>query len=526
MNDSSHLESILKLCADSAPAPWYPSSTNEPNGLGDDDLETCLMLLRQSGLVVQTEPGHGYGRGYVLSPEGVRALRDPSLLKHLGTPVPGGTTPPIILDERGSDASRALRRRLTESRHPLVTYALIALNILVYVIGAGYLGNNLLWRGMSTDAPPRMLDSLHSVGSLRATDLLMGKTEWLRLISYCFVHFGLIHLILNMISLYLVGPLIEGVWGRVRFLAIYLLAALGGSSAAMLFKPVTTWGDAINYAGASGALWGLMGSLAVWIVLNWKLLHPNVLNWAWLTSTAPGKKMLIAFVLWGLSIVYTFAITGFGAEPLYGGAVTGALCGLLAHQSSKTPGLNRAVGWVGIALVPVVCVGALYVAMQQSLVWARVRDEAVPHQEAKRKTIQKDCEMSEFNEKLSEMSKLVITHEEAYKQTLESLLNKDASRRDPEAAKKAVAEFERGKVDLEKAAELLRKVGPFENEKIEQVRKTRLELLEARIKLFELGKENLEQGKDGKEHDETELKKQQSRVREIEARYKALPKEV
>jgi membrane associated rhomboid family serine protease len=514
MHDPAALESILKLCAESAPVPWYPSSAGRPDGLSDGDLAECLELLHRSGLIAQTVSPRGFGNGYILTSEGDRALREPATLKRLGGRAPGRSAPPPHLNERQWEKSQAIRSRLMDPRRPVVSYTLIALNVLVHVIGTGYLGRSLFWRGLGDDPSPKMMEALHQVGSLRATDLVVVGPQWLRLLTCCFVHFGLIHIGVNMYSLYAVGPLMERLWGRWRYLTIYLLAGIGGSCTAMLFKPLTPDGHAINLAGASGALWGIMGSMAIWLFLNRKLLPPHIVSrWAWQIGIALGLNVLI-----------TFMIPGISAEAHYGGGLVGAVCALFAQQTAEDHRLRRVIGAIGLALVPVVCLGALYVGTQRSPVWARVRNEAIPHQEAEHKALQEKHDRAEMEEKLAEVRKLIHGHETAYEETLKSLLGKNASRRDPEAVTKAITELDRGKTDLGKAAEVLRAVGPYEDSYVESVRKTRLELIEARIKLFELSKESLEQGKDGKEHDETELKKQQSRVREIDARYQSLLK--
>ncbi len=514
MTDPSPLETILKLCADSAPVPWYPSASSGPDGLSDEELAEYLDVLHRSGLIAQTVSARGYGRGYILTQDGVRALRDPAALKRLAGRSPGRAAPPAHLNERQWEKSQAIRSRMMDPRRPVVSYAIIGLNILIYLYGTGYLGGDLFWFGMGSKTPEAMMPALHKVGSLRATDLVVLGPEWLRLLTCCFVHFGLIHIGVNMYSLYAVGPLMERLWGRGRYLLIYLLAGIGGSCAAMYFKPVTPDGHAINLAGASGALWGIMGSMAIWLFFNRKLLPPHIVSrWAWQIGIALGLNILI-----------TFGIPGISGEAHFGGGIVGAICAVFVQQTSEDNRVRRIVGWVGTALVPVVCVGGLYDGMQRSKVWERVPHEAVPNQEAENKTLQEKRDRVALQEKLAEIGKLVHSHEKAYEDTLGPLVGKHSSRRDPEAVTKAIAELDRGKADLEKATEQLRALGPYEDSYLESVRKTRLELLEARLKLFEMSKQSLQQGKDWKDQDDTELRKQKSRVREIEGRYELLLK--
>ena len=82
--------------------------------------------------------------------------------------------------------------------------------------------------------------------------------EWWRLLTAGFLHIGPIHLLFNMLALWVLGRDMEAVLGHGRFLAVYLISLLGGSAAVMLF-----YAPSSEVAGASGAVFGLMGGLAV-----------------------------------------------------------------------------------------------------------------------------------------------------------------------------------------------------------------------------------------------------------------------
>ncbi len=82
--------------------------------------------------------------------------------------------------------------------------------------------------------------------------------EWWRVFTAAFLHIGPIHLVMNMLGLLIFGSELERQLGRLRFLSLYLLSALGGSAAIQLF------GDPrVPVAGASTAIYGLLGGLAV-----------------------------------------------------------------------------------------------------------------------------------------------------------------------------------------------------------------------------------------------------------------------
>ncbi|MFI0963436.1 rhomboid family intramembrane serine protease [Streptomyces sp. NPDC021080] len=143
---------------------------------------------------------------------------------------------------------------------PAVTYALIGLNVLAYLaellrssvegrfamLGAGLTdsdGNHYLW------------DTAHS-SFYRPEGVVAG--EWYRLLTGAFLHsspaegtFGIAHIVMNMFVLWNIGRIVEVQLGRVRYLALYLLSALGGSVLVLLIAP----GD--QTVGASGAIFGI-----------------------------------------------------------------------------------------------------------------------------------------------------------------------------------------------------------------------------------------------------------------------------
>lgn len=82
--------------------------------------------------------------------------------------------------------------------------------------------------------------------------------EYYRLLTAAFLHGGLLHLALNMYALYLFGPPLEAVFGRVRFVALYLASALGGSALSYAFSD-----PRVPSLGASGAVFGLLGAFLV-----------------------------------------------------------------------------------------------------------------------------------------------------------------------------------------------------------------------------------------------------------------------
>jgi membrane associated rhomboid family serine protease len=126
---------------------------------------------------------------------------------------------------------------------------LVAINVAIFVFTvaqAGSLSNN-------ADAP------LFQQWALQPAAVEQGA--WWQLLTSGFLHIGPLHIAFNMVALWVIGRDLERVLGSVRFLVVYLVSLLGGSLAVFLFaNPMS------NTAGASGAVFGLMGGLAVVLV--------------------------------------------------------------------------------------------------------------------------------------------------------------------------------------------------------------------------------------------------------------------
>ncbi|MGW0707694.1 rhomboid family intramembrane serine protease [Streptomyces sp. NPDC002643] len=143
---------------------------------------------------------------------------------------------------------------------PVVTYALIALNVLVYVaelVRPAIVDEfAMLGRGLvGPDGIHYVWQAVHPSGFQPEG---VAEGEWYRLLTGAFLHlpptegtFGILHIVMNMVTLWNVGRAVEAQLGRSRYLALYLLSALGGSVLVLLLAP-----DA-GTVGASGAIFGV-----------------------------------------------------------------------------------------------------------------------------------------------------------------------------------------------------------------------------------------------------------------------------
>ena len=201
-------------------------------------------------------------------------------------------------DSRG--AGRYFARSRGRERTPIMSYAILGVTVVVSFLALQPEGGALLtalW--------------LDKVG--------LANGEWWRLLSPVLVHASILHLAFNMYFLYLVGPLVEHVYGSARFLLLYVLTAATASLASFLLGS----GPSV---GASGALFGLCGVLVVG-----RALHRPVLQ---------GQQRAIMSQI-GFLVVINLVL-GFGMNS-FGGNIDN-----FAHLGGLAGGL-----WLGLLIPPI-----------------------------------------------------------------------------------------------------------------------------------------------------------------------------
>ena len=146
--------------------------------------------------------------------------------------------------------------------------------------------------------------------------LTLGGQSW-RLLTNVFLHIGFPHLLANMWALVILGRLAESLYGHTTFLATYLLAGITGSLASLLWNPMTV------SAGASGALFGLVGALIATLYVGKLPLPKHVV-----------RPVLVSLVFWAIfSFGYGFWKPGVDNAAHVGGFIAGLLVGFaLGHH--------------------------------------------------------------------------------------------------------------------------------------------------------------------------------------------------
>ena len=241
------------------------------------------------------------------------------------TPAPVGVICPECMREQRASAPRTKPAVLTRARAaaergaPVVTYSLIGITLAVFLlqlIPGLAITDRLLYAGVYS---------------------IPGNLEPWRMITSVFVHSTalIFHVLLNMYTLWIFGQLLEGLLGRWRFLALYLISGLAGSVAVLWLADPRT-----GVVGASGAIFGLMGAF---LVIQRRL----------------GGSATQLLVLVGINLVIGF-VPGFNIswQAHLGGLVGGALVGLIFVETRKRDQQGLQIGLL-VALVAVLVVLSL-----------------------------------------------------------------------------------------------------------------------------------------------------------------------
>ena len=224
------------------------------------------------------------------------------------------------------DISTFRRDLLAATRRVVVTPLLLTACILVFVV--------MTLRGVDPFMPSAR--QLLSWGANDGARVVLRHEAW-RLPASVFIHGGLLHLAVNMWCLFNIGPLVERFFGNIATAVLYLAAGVGGSIASMAMLPVRI------SVGASGAIFGLLGALLAFLLINHRSVPTTVLR--------PLRSSALSFVVFNTLLA---AIPNIDQSAHIGGLMTGFLGGLMLIRPwpvirSRWLTLRRSL--MGLALV-------------------------------------------------------------------------------------------------------------------------------------------------------------------------------
>ena len=211
-----------------------------------------------------------------------------------------------------NESKSKIAEKIFSFKKPIVTYSLIFICILVFIL-MYVLGNG------STDNYTLLVFGAN-------VDTLTKNGDYYRLFTSMFLHIGILHLLCNMYSLYIIGKEVENVFGKVKDLIIYLLGGIAGSILSLAFNHNTIC------AGASGAIFGLLGAL----------LYFGYYYRTYLGATL--TRSIIPVIV--LNLIIGFTSSGIDNAAHIGGLVGGILIAMAVGVPDKSNNNNKINGIV------------------------------------------------------------------------------------------------------------------------------------------------------------------------------------
>lgn len=229
-----------------------------------------------------------------------------------------------INEHNMKDATRI--EKVFKNKGPYITFILMGINVLLFLV-------------------PVLLGSYETIINrycIHGPSIRMG--EYYRLITGMFLHGSIMHLFFNVYALYVIGSQIENYFGRIKYLIIYLFSGLMGALFSMIF------GGSAASIGASGAIFGLMGSL-LYFGYHYRVYLGNVL-----------KTQLIPLIIFNLFL--GFILSGVDNFAHIGGLIGGVLITKAVGVKDKSTTFDKVNGWI-ITLIFIVFI--LYIAFVYSV---------------------------------------------------------------------------------------------------------------------------------------------------------------
>jgi len=225
----------------------------------------------------------------------------------------------------GKESVPSLRARTSSAveSSSFISFIILTINILLFVLMAVVEVKN--GRGADAFIQSPSVGVLYDFGGLDPQSVAAG--QWWRLVTYNFLHIGLIHLLFNSSALYQVGPQVEELYGSQKFIFIYMLTGITSAVASYFFD--------YGGAGASGAIFGLIGLMAVY---GYKL------------GGSYGHAIMRQMLIWGgIGFLFGFMVPNINNVAHAGGFIAGACLGFVINPDA--PATNRAsLSWNAVAI--------------------------------------------------------------------------------------------------------------------------------------------------------------------------------
>ena len=241
----------------------------------------------------------------------------------------------MIADAREEARTRRFINALINRSNPF-TYLFIGVNLGMFL---------LLWLAGGMDMMAADQRALEGFGA-KVNSRIYEQGEYWRFVTSIFLHIGFIHIFFNNYALWIIGQEIERLYGSARFVVLYLLTGIAGSIASFFYRP-----EAAS-AGASGAIFGLFGVLAVF-AFRYRKEIPHIIS-------RDIKRRVIPLIAINLGIGWLIPMIDNSAHV--GGLVTGGVLALLVPY--KRPEERRTgVVWRALEVACIAVIALSFIAV-------------------------------------------------------------------------------------------------------------------------------------------------------------------
>ncbi len=198
--------------------------------------------------------------------------------------------------------------KVFKSKFPYITYLLIAMCVIFYLVPLVFGASTYILEAFGVHGP-----------SIKAG-------QYYRLLTGIFLHANIIHLLFNCYALYVIGSQLESFLGKIKFVIIYLFSGIMGA----LFSSI--FGGASISIGASGAIFGLMGSL-VYFGYHYRVFLGNVI-----------KSQIIPLII--INLIIGFSMAGIDNAAHIGGLIGGTMITAALGIDNKSSKIERVNGCI------------------------------------------------------------------------------------------------------------------------------------------------------------------------------------
>ena len=194
-----------------------------------------------------------------------------------------------------------IAEKIFSYKQPIVTYIIMAICIILFIL--------MELSGGSTNS-----QTLLKYGA--NLDVLVKNGEYYRLFTCIFLHIGIMHLLCNMYSLYIIGREVENLFGKIKYIIIFILSGIFGSIMSLAFTHNTI------SAGASGAIFGLLGAL-LYFGMHYRTYLGEAI-----------KRSIIPIIV--VNLIIGFFAEGIDLAAHIGGLVGGVLVAMMVGVTDKS----------------------------------------------------------------------------------------------------------------------------------------------------------------------------------------------